>query len=247
MNIKPIKTHHIVPNESLLAILDRYLAPSEEDIVVITSKIVSLCEGRIVSKEQFPDKMILIEQEADAYLKPNKKHGVCLTLKNNTLIASAGIDESNANQTYILYPKDVQATAKTVWEHFRSQKKIQKLGVIITDSRSMISRKGVIGFGLGYCGFNPLYSYIGQMDCFNRPLRMTQANHLDGLAAAAVHVMGEGAECTPLALISKAERIEFQDNPPSDAELRSFQIMPDDDLYAAIYQSPGWIFKRQPS
>ena len=243
MQIKAIKTHPIRPYESLTEILDRYVHPQEEEIIAITSKIVSLCEGRIALKKDYPDKMTLIKQEADAYLEPEIQHGVCLTLKNELLIASAGIDESNVENAYVLYPSDIPGSAKKIWEFLREKSGIKKLGVIITDSRSTISRKGVIGFGLGWCGFKPLYSYVGQEDCFGRMLRFTQANHLDALSAAAVHVMGEGAECTPIASITNLKKIEFQERAPTLDEISAIHIPPKDDLYSAIYKNPGWVWK----
>lgn len=245
MKIQPIKTHRIIPGEPLLSLIEKYLFPKEEDIVVVTSKIISLCENRIVTKESYPDKRALIQQESEAYLETELgiKHGVCLTLKNNILIPSAGIDESNIDNGYILYPKDIPGTAKLIWEFLREKTKIKKLGVIVTDSHTTIARRGVLGIGIGWCGFKPLYSYIGKEDCFGKPLRVTMANHLDALAVAAVHVMGEGAECTPLAMIQDAKKIEFQDSPPTKTELSSICIPPQEDLYGALFHHPDWVWK----
>ena len=75
MNIKPIKTHKIQPNENLFEILDKYLPKLEEkSVVAISSKIVGICEGRVVkiSKDKKQQKETLIKQEADFYL-PQKE------------------------------------------------------------------------------------------------------------------------------------------------------------------------------
>lgn len=247
MQIKTIKTHRITPKESLFQILDTYV-PSiqEKEIVMITSKIISLCEGRIVTKNSAVSKETLIKQCADAYLSVQEKdnpYGIQLTIKNNILIPSAGIDESNGNGWYILYPEDVQKSAVAIWEHLRMRDGIQHIGVVITDSHTTPMRRGVIGIGLGWCGFNPLYSYIGKPDCFGNPLKVTMVNILDALSVSSVFCMGEGDEQTPFSIISHAPKIEFQDRPPTIAEIKEITIPMEEDLYAPLLKQGGWIFK----
>jgi F420-0:gamma-glutamyl ligase len=58
-----------------------------------------------------------------------------------------------------------------------------------------------------------LKNYIGTKDIFSRKLIHTQANIAEGLAAAAVLVMGEGDECTPVAIIEDVPFVEFTDRP----------------------------------
>ena len=109
MQIQTIKTHRIEPYESLEKILEQYFFNIiDEDIVIITSKILSLIEGRIVKKDII-SKAELIYQEADYVLESNENpYNIYLTIKNNILIPSAGIDESNVDNVYVLYPKDIQ-------------------------------------------------------------------------------------------------------------------------------------------
>jgi len=244
MQIQVIKTHPIQINESLIDILDAYVPPLKEGTILgVTSKIVSLCQGRVVGQEEIVDKDTLIQQESDAYLSENKKnpYGIYLTITNDILIPSAGIDESNGNGLYILYPKDIQDTAALMWESLRKRDKIENLGIIITDSHTTPLRRGVTGISLGWCGFEPLYSYIGKPDIYGKDLRVAQINNLDALAAAAVLMMGEGAEQTPLALITGTPRIQFLSRPPSAEELKSVKIPLEEDLYAPLLQSVTWV------
>src|SRR5579883_246739 len=211
MHIKTYKTHPITVEESLSHIIDAYIPKlHEQSILVITSKIVSLCEGSVVHKTDVSSKEALIRESADAYLDFKNEqmlpHSIQITIKNNILIPSAGIDESNGNGVYILYPKNVQQSAISVWEHLRKRDHLNEFGVIITDSHTTPLRRGVIGIGLGWCGFKPLYNYIGKPDCFGYPLRVTMANNLDALAAAAVFCMGEGNEQTPFAVVEEASK-----------------------------------------
>src|SRR5205814_1858990 len=113
---------------------------------------------------------------------------------HHTLIASAGIDESNGNGYYILWPEQIQQVAKEIWEHVRKTKNIQNLGVIITDSHSLPLRWGVLGVAIGFFGFMPLTDLRGKMDIFGRSLIMTRQNIPDAIAGAGVYFMGEGDE-----------------------------------------------------
>lgn len=243
MYIKAIKTHIIEQNDTLEDLLDSYMTNlSEEDILVITSKIISVLQGRKIDKNLI-DKQSLIQQESDLWLEPDKEyaHQVCLTIKNNILIPSAGVDESNSNDQYIIYPNNIPQVATNIWQHLKDRFNLSKIGVLITDSHSTILRRGVIGIALGWCGFKPLYSYINRPDIYDRPLQITQVNLLDSLAAAAVLVMGEGNEQTPFAIIKDAPRLNFVDRPPSLEEQKSLIIKMEDDLYAPLLCSVKWM------
>lgn len=244
MHIVAIKTHRIQVGESITEILDAYLPPLEEGcIVAITSKILSLCQGRVVSGEM--DKATLIKQEADGFLESPSKYNICLTIKGGRLVPSAGIDESNGKGVYILYPQEVQKTAAFLWDHLRTKFQLQNLGILITDSSTTPLRRGVNGIALGWCGFEALHNYIGTPDIFGKPLRVTLINNLDSLAASAVFAMGEGAEQTPLALIQNAPRIRFIPRPPTREEEENVQIPLEDDLYAPLLQSVKWVWNKK--
>lgn len=196
----------------------------------------------MIPKQNIDDKFELVRQEADLYLEGDysQKYGVCLTIKNGILIPTAGIDESNSNDCYVLYPINIQDAVVSLWQALKSHYRINHLGIIITDSHTTPLRRGVTGIALGYCGFQPLYNYIGLPDIYGNALRMTQLNILDSLAAAAVFVMGEGDEQTPLALLTDIEKIVFQNESPTMDELKSLSISIEDDLYAPLINSVCW-------
>lgn len=244
MVVKPIKTHKVVPGKdtNLYVILDRHLPRLKEgSVVAVTSKIVAICEGRFVKIGE-ADKDKLIEQEAEYYL-PRKlnKYGVMLTIKQNVLAPSAGIDESNARGHYVLWPSDPQKTANEVHDYLKKKYKLKRLGVIITDSRTLPLRWGTIGVSLAYSGFKPLNNYIGKKDLFGRKLEVTQSNIADSLAIAAVLAMGEGAEQTPLAVIEDVPFVQFQSDHPPRSELKMFHVdMRKDDMYAPVLRAVQW-------
>jgi putative folate metabolism gamma-glutamate ligase len=242
MQVKAIQTHRIESNDRLENILDRYLLGIEEEtILVITSKIISICQGRLLLKTSV-SKGNLIFEEADAILETDQNpYGYYLTLKDNILIPSAGIDESNGDNSYILYPKNVQDTAISLWNYVRKEYKIKHLGILIVDSHTTPLRRGVTGICLGWCGFEPLYSYVGKKDLYGKPLYVTQINLLDALATTAVLVMGEGNEQTPMGIITKAPKISFLTRPPTLEEERSIFIPMEEDLYAPFFKGAKWL------
>ena len=119
-------------------------------------------------------------------------------------MASAGIDESNANGKLILLPKDSFRTARNLRNKLQKHYCVKRLGVLITDSRTIPLRAGIIGIALGYAGFCGVKDYRNTSDIFGRKFKFSQTNVADSLATAAVFVMGEGNEQQPLALIKKA-------------------------------------------
>ena len=97
MIITAIKTEKVLPKSTtLVALLDRHLKRfPENSILVITSKVVALCEGRVVSLAKIQESTL--KAEADYYLpKEKSRYGVALTIKDNAFIARAGMDASNA-------------------------------------------------------------------------------------------------------------------------------------------------------
>ncbi|TSC75091.1 MAG: putative F420-0--gamma-glutamyl ligase [Parcubacteria group bacterium Gr01-1014_30] len=244
MKVIPIKTRRVVPSrdKNLTALLDEYLPKLKEDsIVAITSKVAAICEGRLVKVDK-AKKEEIIKKEAEYYL-PQKlnKYGVMLTIKNGVLAPSSGVDESNAKGHYILWPENPQETANKARAHLRKKHKIKKLGVIITDSRTLPLHWGTTGVAIAYSGFKPLENYIGKKDIFGRKLKMTMANVADALATAAVLEMGEGSEQTPFAVIQETPRLRFCQANPSKKELNRFSVnKKKDDLWSPLLSAVDW-------
>jgi putative folate metabolism gamma-glutamate ligase len=242
MNCKAIKTRRVTANQiTLQELINESIASlSEGSILAITSKIVSLCEGNIVPIKD-TDKENLIKRESDYYLPASlSRYGHQFTIVNNTLIAVAGVDESNGDGNYILWPKNAQETANSIREYIVNQYGLKKFGVIVTDSTCQPFRRGTTGIVLAHSGFNALHDYVDTPDIFGRPLRVTKANIAGGIAAASVLVMGEGAEQTPLCIIEDVGFVDFQFAHPSPTELTEIIISPDDDLFAPFLNAVEW-------
>lgn len=242
MIVKTIKTRALIPpRDNLLSVCkESLLNLKEKSIIVVTSKIVSIWEGGCIKISEITDKDGLIKKEADFFIDRNDVPGkyVILTIKNNILIPSAGIDESNANGYYILWPKNPFLSAKKIYEFLKKEHKLRNFGVIISDSHTTPLRTGIMGIGIAYYGFNPLRDYRGTKDIFGRELKMSQTNIVDSLAAAAVYAMGEGAEQTPIAVIEDARNIEFWTDKKKNKN--QLAINPDTDIYAPILKNNKW-------
>ena len=243
MKITAIKTDKITPTrrQDLYSVLDKHLGVfREKSILAIASKIVSICEGRTMkigdrAKEE------LIKEEAEYFLPSRRsKYNITLTIKNNILIPTAGIDESNGNGYYILWPTNPQKTANEIREYLCRRFSLKEVGVIVTDSKTSPLRWGTTGIAIAHSGFSALNNYIGKPDIFGRKLKVTKANIMDGLAAAAVAVMGEGNEQTPLATIENIPFVQFKRRNPTERELLELKISLKDDLYALLLQSVKW-------
>lgn len=242
MKVTAFKTEKITPgNFRLEDFLSRFVPTlSENSVLAISSKVVAICEGRFVKMEN-ADKDELISSEASFYIpRERNPYNVTLTIKDNLLIAGAGIDESNGNGFYILLPEDPQKSANFIRKFLREKFNLKNLGIVMTDSRTTPLRWGVTGLAISYSGFKPLKDYVGTPDLFGRNFQFEKLNIADSIASAAVLVMGEGAEQTPLAVIEDIPLIEFQDEDPSEEELENLKIDLDSDLYGSLLKNAPW-------
>ncbi len=228
MIIQPIKTFVFREGDDLFTFITHYFKKvPERSVIVVTSKIVALAEKRtaVAGNVQTKEKLIRAESE---FAIPTKY--VWLTVKDGMVMASAGIDESNANGKLILLPKDSFKTARFLRKKLQQKYGVKHLGVLITDSRTMPLRAGVTGVALGYAGFRGVKDYRGTPDIFGRKFKFSRTDVADSLATAAVLVMGEGNEQQPLALIEETS-VEFCDK----TYRRELHIDNKDDMYRPLF------------
>jgi coenzyme F420-0:L-glutamate ligase len=230
MIIKPIKTKIFQEGECLIDfIIHSVKNIPENSVLVVTSKIVALAEGRTALGDGSISKEKLIRRESDLAMETKY---IWLTVKDDMVMASAGIDESNANGKFILLPTNSFKAANILRTKLKNKYGIKNLGIIITDSRTMPFRSGVTGVALGYAGFCGIKDYRGKPDIFGRKLKVSQVDVADSLAAAAVLEMGEGNECQPLALI-KEPPVIFKDK----INKQELHINLKDDMYGPIFSN----------
>lgn len=243
MQVLPVKIERLsVPTgKSIYDVLAQVISElPEHSVVAISSKIIAICENEVLPLEGV-DREELVKREADWYLhSENSKYRHHFTIKRNTIVGSAGIDMSNGDEHYILWPKDPQKNANDIREWLQKTYSVREIGVIVTDSTSTPLRRGAIGVGIAHSGFKAVTSYVGQEDLFGREMQLETANTAGGLAAAAVLAMGEGSEQTPIALISDIPTIEFSNANPSKEELVNTYLPLEDDLFAPFLANAPW-------
>ena len=224
MQLFPIKTPVIKASDDLIEILissikKQKLEPRDRDILVVSSKVVALSEGKIVNYKTIkpsekaeslakqydlePGFVELVLQEADKIFGGVKR--AILTIKNNMFIANAGVDHSNAPKDHaILWPKNPSLSADNIRKEFKKKLNVN-VGVIISDSHCIPLRTGTTGFALATSGFDAVIDERGKKDLFGNEMRITQRAVAVGLASADVVIMGETDEKIPAVLIRDTE------------------------------------------
>ncbi|KND46992.1 MAG: coenzyme F420-0:L-glutamate ligase / coenzyme F420-1:gamma-L-glutamate ligase [Parcubacteria bacterium C7867-004] len=228
MQVRPVKTRLFREGENLAAFIGAHIPKLKEgSVLIVTSKIVALAEKRTAVAANEKERETLIRAES-TFALPTK--WVWLTLKDGMAMANAGIDDSNADGKLILLPKDSYKAAKSLRTKLMREYGIANLGIVITDSRVLPLRAGIVGIALGYAGIKGLKDYRKEKDLFGRPFKFEQVSIADGLAASAVLTMGEGDESQPLAVIEGAP-VEFSDR----IRAGELQIAPEDDIYLPFF------------
>lgn len=244
MKVIPIKTKIVHAGDNLFEILDSSLPNSlaEKSVLVVTSKIVALCENAVApiigGRKEKHD---LVRQEAERYIDPtNSKYDLMVTIRDSLVAVNAGIDESNADGQYVLFPDDPYKSAAEIWHYIRKKHSLKEFGVLITDSKTIPLKWGTVGTALAHCGFEALNDKRGQKDLFGHEMMMTQVNTAEALAAAAVINMGEVSESQPLAIIENIPMIEFMDRELTIAEINDLHIDLEDDVFSPILKTADW-------
>ncbi len=216
------------PGDDLLNVLInalRPLSPLRGDVLVVTHKIVSKAEGRVVTIEGDPDefKRILVESEAAGIVR-RRGDLIIAETKHGFICANAGVDRSNAEPgTMILLPEDPDRSARRVKSRLDHEFGIE-IAVIISDTFGRPWRKGLTDVAIGVAGMNPILDLKGTRDWSGQLLDVTEVSVADELASAADLVMGK-ASGIPAALIRGYEV------PPGDGGGVDLVRQPNEDLF----------------
>lgn len=232
MQFIPVKTRILKPpKDDLFAVFKESLpALQEKDVILISSKIVAISEGRAVAMDT-TNKQDLIATAADLII-PRPYYPAPLTVTHNTFLGAAGIDESNGDGYYILLPEDSFASAQRLRDWLMSSYKISELAVVITDSHSVPFRFGATGIALAWSGLEPIEDCRGRLDLFGREIKYERSNLVDGLAAGATVLMGEVDECTPIVIARDVPRLVFTEADTRDSLFVDFR----DDTFRVLYE-----------
>ena len=165
------------------------------DVVVVTSKVISKCEGRIVTAPADPDerdalRRKLIDDEAVRVLA--RKGRTLITENRNGLVqAAAGVDGSNVAATELaLLPADPDASAAALRAELFRRLGV-RVGVVVTDTMGRAWRNGQTDTAIGAAGVPVLHGYAGSRDAHGNELVVTEIAVADEIAAAADLVKGK--------------------------------------------------------
>jgi coenzyme F420-0:L-glutamate ligase/coenzyme F420-1:gamma-L-glutamate ligase len=197
----------------------------DDDILVVTQKIISKQEGRTINLDSVIPSELSVGI-ASAYEKDPKlvevilseskrivrmEHGVIIVQTNHGFIcANAGVDESNVDENFVtLLPIDSDKSAKLLREEIR-KKTGKNIAVIISDTFGRPFRLGQTDNAIGISGIESILNYEGKLDTFGKLLRVTAIAIVDELCSAAELVM-EKTKKSPMAII-KNYKFYFKDD-----------------------------------
>jgi coenzyme F420-0:L-glutamate ligase/coenzyme F420-1:gamma-L-glutamate ligase len=179
------------------------LAPG--DVVVVTQKIVSKAEGRVVAVEadDADARRALAEGEAVRVLR-RRGDLVVTETRHGFVCANSGVDLSNMAYGYAaLLPVDPDRSARRIRDGLRARTG-HEVGVIISDTFGRAWRRGVTDVAIGSAGVIPVVDLRGTTDATGRMLVATEICVVDEIAGAAELVMGK-ASGIPVAVVRGVE------------------------------------------
>jgi coenzyme F420-0:L-glutamate ligase/coenzyme F420-1:gamma-L-glutamate ligase len=211
------------------------------DVIVVTQKIVSKAEGRVVRLSDIqPSPLALTISEGhrrdprhtELILRESKRivrmdRGVIISETHHGFnCANAGIDASNipGADTLCLLPVDPDASARRIRQAIKERLGVE-VAVLISDTFGRPWRSAAVNVAIGVAGFNPLVSYVGQPDAQGKTLHTTVIAVADELAAAAELVTGKVLG-VPVTIIKG-----YPYQPMEDASNQALIRSPEKDLF----------------
>ncbi|MCV7280138.1 coenzyme F420-0:L-glutamate ligase [Mycolicibacterium flavescens] len=167
----------------------------DNDVVVVTSKVVSKCEGRIVDAPLDPDERDALRRrliDAEAVRVLARKGRTLITENAIGLVqAAAGVDGSNVDSAELaLLPRDPDGSAAALRRALRERLGVT-VGVVVTDTMGRAWRNGQTDVAIGSAGLTVLHGYGGSVDRHGNELIVTEIAVADEIAAAADLVKGK--------------------------------------------------------
>jgi coenzyme F420-0:L-glutamate ligase/coenzyme F420-1:gamma-L-glutamate ligase len=220
----------VSPGDDVAGVILEALTRSEMrlvdgDVVVVTHKIVSKAEGRIVDLDSdHPDShRYLIEDEAVRIIRRRGPLVIAET-RHGFICANAGIDRSNAGPgRAILLPEDPDRSANRI--RIRLERAFAAtLAVIISDTFGRAWRRGLTDVAIGVAGMEAITDLRGQTDAYGKVLEVTEVATADEIAAAADLAMGKAAGI-PAAVVRGVAWV------PGSSGVRALIRPPDEDLF----------------
>ena len=174
------------------------------DVLVVTSKIVSKAEGRLVEvpadgPERDAARARVLDSETVRVVARRGATAIVQT-RHGFVMAAAGIDASNVDKTHlVLLPADPDASARALRGELLSRYGVD-VGVVISDTMGRAWRNGLTDVALGAAGVPPVRDHRGEIDPYGNELQLTEMAVIDELAAAGELVKGK-RDRVPVAVV----------------------------------------------
>ena len=213
------------PGDDLAALIAGAANLVAGDVVVVTQKVVSKAEDRLVDIDPEVGHRPLVEREAVRILR-RRGDLVIAETEHGFVCANAGVDLSNveAGQAALL-PVDSDRSARRIRDALRHRFSVD-VAVVVSDTFGRPWRRGVTDVAIGCAGLRPVVDLRGTTDALGRELQVTEVAVVDEIAAAAELVMGKAAG-VPVAVVRGIDPAWFGDGSVVDDVVRS----PDEDLF----------------
>jgi len=213
------------PGDDLAAFIAEAANLVNGDVVVVTQKVVSKAEDRLVDIDPEVGHRPLVERESVRILR-RRGDLVIAETEHGFVCANAGVDLSNveAGQAALL-PVDSDRSARRIRDALRHRFSVD-VAVVVSDTFGRPWRRGVTDVAIGCAGLRPVVDLRGTTDALGRELQVTEVAVVDEIAAAAELVMGKAAG-VPVAVVRGIDPAWFGDGSVVDDVVRS----PDEDLF----------------
>ena len=194
-----------MPGDDVATLIGDAIATStslaDTDVLVVTHKLISKAEGRIVElADDGPDAhRFLIEREAARIIRRRGPLVIAQT-RHGFICANAGVDRSNAGPARaILLPEDPDRSANRIRLRLQNRFGVA-IAVIVTDTFGRAWRRGLVDVAIGVAGMEAINDLRGTTDTFGKILEVSEVAIVDEIAAAADLVMGK-AKGIPAAIV----------------------------------------------
>lgn len=189
------------PGDDLAGMIASATDLLDGDVVVVTQKVVSKAEDRLVRVD--PNDPLshkpLVEAESVRVLR-RRGDLIISETRHGFVCANAGIDLSNVERGWAaLLPEDPDRSARRIRDGLRHRSGVE-VAVVVSDTFGRTWRRGVTDVAIGSAGIRPIADLRGSQDAFGRELQVTEVAVVDEIAAAAELVMGK-ATGVPVAVI----------------------------------------------
>lgn len=217
----------IQPGDDLATMLAEACPLLEGDVLVVTQKVVSKAEGRLVDID--PNDPLshkeLVEAESVRILR-RRGDLIISETTHGFVCANAGIDLSNVEHGQAaLLPVDSDRSARRIRDVVRAKLDVE-IAVIVSDTFGRPWRRGVTDVAIGSAGIGPILDLRGSTDALGRELAVTEVAVVDELASAAELVMGKSSGI-PAAIVRGIPEHWFRAGTVAGEVVRS----PQDDLF----------------